>query len=488
MMKEIVKRTILDNQLIQKGEHIVIGLSGGPDSVCLFHILHSLKEEYQIHLHAVHINHGLRPGAADEDQAYVEELCQKYEVPCHVFSFNIKQMAKDQGLSSEDAGRKARYGSFYQVAQSLEAELHCSVKIAVAQNRNDQSETIMMRILRGTGTDGLSGIDYIRQDDERGSIIRPLLDVSRTEIEEYCYAQALSPRIDLTNLEPIYTRNKIRLELLPYLSEQFNPNIGAALNRLSIAAKEDKDYFSQVVDDLMKTHCREKEQYEITIPASILRQLHPAIRHRLMMRILEKIGLDCDISSVHLHQADQVLSSGKTTVVSEFPGFYRMKISYDQAIFSRKQRMVSGKMKKIELSFEYPLNLKGITDIFELNAQIRVTILNRQQWLATGEGEQFKKDGVACCLSLDKIYESMTNPVLRTRKPGDYIIPFGMIGRKKLQDFFVDIKLETEKRNKTLLLCLGSEVIWVVGIRINEKYRIENQTENIICLEYNMNL
>ncbi|MEL7658659.1 MAG: tRNA lysidine(34) synthetase TilS, partial [Bacillota bacterium] len=228
MITEKVKTTIVNNSLIEKGEHIVIGLSGGPDSVCLFHILYRLKDDFDISLHAVHINHGLRPGAADEDQKYTEALCADYQVPCHSFSFDVNGIAKEAGISSEDAGRQVRYRSFFEVALEIERKTGRSVKIAVAQNRNDQAETILMRILRGTGTDGLCGIEYLRKEKGKGTIIRPLLDISREEIEEYCRENHLNPQIDLTNLKPIYTRNKIRLELLPYLRDNFNTNITAA--------------------------------------------------------------------------------------------------------------------------------------------------------------------------------------------------------------------------------------------------------------------
>jgi len=251
MITERVRNTIINNHLIEKGEHIVIGLSGGPDSVCLFHILCQLREELGIRLYAVHINHGLRPGAADEDQKYTEDLCARYQVPCRTFSFDVTRIARESGMSSEDAGRKVRYQSFFEVADQIENETGGSIKIAVAQNMNDQAETVLMRILRGTGTEGLVGIEYLRTEKNRG-IIRPLLDVTRAEIELYCKENGLDPRIDLTNLEPIYTRNKIRLELLPYLSENYNGNIVAALNRLSRIAKEDKDYFGRFTETILE--------------------------------------------------------------------------------------------------------------------------------------------------------------------------------------------------------------------------------------------
>jgi len=478
MITDNVTNTILNNGLIEKGEHIVIGLSGGPDSVCLFHILCQLRREMDIHLHGVHINHGLRPGAADEDQNYAEALCAEYQVPCHSFSFDVNRIAGEAGISSEDAGRQVRYRSFFEVAERITAETGGSVKIAVAQNMNDQAETILMRILRGTGTDGLCGIEYLRTEKGKGVIIRPLLDVSREEIEAYCRENCLNPQIDLTNLEPIYTRNKIRLELLPYLSKNFNSNIVMALNRLSKIAKEDKDYFGQRVDEIIAAHVVFGEKEQATIPLDILRREHPAIRHRIIMRIFESIGLPKDITASHLEQADRLLREGKTSSVTDFAAGFAIGISYDTVEFYKK-------MGKKNIDFEYKINMEGITEISELNAVLGVKILRRQDWEdLEGKEKKFTKGSSTCRLDFDKMKESGYDPVLRTRRQGDYIVPLGMQGRKKIQDFFVDEKYSREERARTPILCLGSEVVWVAGSRINEKYKVGDHTERIILLEY----
>lgn len=478
MITDKVKNTIIYNCLIEKGEHIVLGLSGGPDSVCLFHILFQLKEELGIHLHAVHINHGLRPGAADEDQRYVEWLCHEYQVPCHSFSFDVKRIAKEAGISGEDAGRQVRYQAFFDVAEQIAAETGSAVKVAVAQNMNDQAETVLMRILRGTGTDGLSGIEYKRTEKNKGIIIRPLLDVSRVEIEAYCRENHLEPQIDQTNLEPVYTRNKIRVELLPLLGDHFNPNIMIALNRLSKIAKEDKEYFRQRVEELFNLHTVSYGDDRIGIPLHILAGEPPATRHRLIMRIFESIGLSKDITSAHLEQADRLLKEGRTSAETDFTSGYAMRISYQTVEFYKKE-------DNENLNFEYLLNLEGITEISELNAGIGVKILTRRDWEALeGNENKFGNGGSKCRLSYDKIAEKECMLVLRTRRQGDYIVPLGMQGRKKLQDFFVDEKVPKDERARIPILCLGSEVVWVVGSRINENYKVQDLTERIILLEY----
>ena len=177
MLVEKVRRTVEEHKLISKGQHIVVGLSGGPDSVCLFHILMRLRKEYDLTIHPVHINHKFRPGAAERDQAYVEELCRKNGLECRTFVVDCNVMADELHMTSEEAGRKARYDAFYQVAN--EVGMHEDVKIAVAQNANDQAETILFRLLRGTGTDGLAGIAYERK--ERGISVEDIALASGME-------------------------------------------------------------------------------------------------------------------------------------------------------------------------------------------------------------------------------------------------------------------------------------------------------------------
>ncbi len=237
MIIDKIRKTIEYRSMISPGDRVVVGLSGGPDSVCLFHGLCALKEELGIgRIYAVHINHGLRGAESDEDERYVKKLAESFKAECISFNYDVNAEAQAWGMSTEEAGRMIRYSAFEKVRRQKNAQ-----RIAVAHNLNDQAETIIMRIMRGTGVKGLSGISYIRSD---GVVIRPVLDLSRQEIEDYCKQNGLEPRIDSTNNEPIYTRNKIRLNLLPEIEREFNPNIVSALVRLGSQAAEDEDFMS----------------------------------------------------------------------------------------------------------------------------------------------------------------------------------------------------------------------------------------------------
>lgn len=339
MLAEKVKKTIEAHTLITRGDHIVLGLSGGPDSVCLFHILKSLKDTYDLTIHPVHVNHKFRPGHAEKDQEYVEKICEEAGMPCRSFVVDCNALAEEEGLTSEEAGRKARYDAFHQVAGEIrDANSEAggrNVKIAVAQNANDQAETILHRLIRGTGPDGLAGIPYSRM--ERGvPVIRPLLDITRSEIEDYCISHQLHPVIDHTNNEPIYTRNRIRLELLPLL-EEYNGNIVGALNRLARIASADREYMEATAAKAMEAAKTAHDPgREIVLRREALAELPDPIRHRVVMMAFEEIGLDQDITEERLVAADAIILKKQGPKTVEFPHGYLLKVAAGKVCFCEK--------------------------------------------------------------------------------------------------------------------------------------------------------
>lgn len=478
MVTDQVKKTIMDRSLIAKGDHVIVGVSGGPDSVCLLHVLCMMSKEWEINIHAVHINHLLRGEDADKDQAYTEKLCRDLSVPCRVFAYDVKKMASFGGLTTEEMGRNLRYEAFDQVreeillAECLDGKTP-RVRIAVAQNQNDQAETVLMRILRGTGTDGLAGMDYERD----GKIIRPLLDVTREEIEAYCETNHLTPRIDQTNLEPIYVRNRIRLELIPYLKEHYNKEILSALDRLVRISNEDKDFLYRSVEEALGAESREGSIR--TFPRKIYRELHPAIRKRVILRIFRQMGLIQDVVSTHLLRADQLILQGDSGERMEFPKGYLLRITYDKAEFinGKEDPRAAGRIEG-EVGFCYSLGMDEITNIPGLNASFKI----RRVDVLPPRAEEKNHSSIVYLDLGDS--NNRENLVLRSRRTGDYLTPLGMKGTKKLQDFFVDEKIRREERDLVPLLCLGSEVLWVVGHRINENYKVGPETKEIIALEY----
>ena len=432
MVRERVFETIKKHDLIKKGAQVIVGISGGPDSVCLLHILDRLAEDLSLQLFAVHVNHGLRGEAADADENWTREFCDSLGIPCRVVRVDAAAYAKEHGLTVEEAGRQLRYAAFADLRQELGAAM-----IAVAHHADDQAETVLMRILRGTGTYGLAGMEYQRQD----GVIRPLLDVSRAEIEAYCEEHDLHPCKDQSNESTDYTRNRIRLELLPYIREHFNPNINEALLRLSAIAGEERAWTDALAEKFLAEH--------EGLPITALRELSSPLRKRVILLALKRAGLTQDISAVHLEAADRMILEGSVSKQVEFPRGYVLKMGYEEA----------------EITDSAPSRRR--------RGDIAVKRVSREEYDASSRGTYISAD----LMDVDVLE-------IRTRQPGDFIRPFGMNGRKSLQNYFVDRKVPRELRDRLPLLCIGQEVLWVPGFGVSEICRITDETENILSLEY----
>ncbi len=440
----------------------MIGLSGGPDSVCLFSVLKDLSEDMDFALYAVHVNHGFRPGDADEDQAYVEKLCGENGITCIPFVYDCNAIAKERGLSSEEAGRQVRYASFVKVAEALvkNGVPQDKVKIAVAQNADDQAETVLLRLLRGTGPDGLAGMAYSRME-QNICVIRPLLDTWRKDIEAYCEEKNLQPCIDKTNLQPVYTRNKVRLQLIPYLEENFNPNIMEALGRLSRIAGEDKAYLWHLAEEAYERVKLEDGKLD----QAKLRELPQPVRYRVIMKAFQQMGLEQDITAAHLEAADGILSAEGESRETAFPGGYRLIVRYGEAVVVRPE----------------------ISECYK-DARFSVRVLpsedyNRESNIDKVQQAVFDYDKVSAVFGKEPQVE------FRTRREGDYLPVKN--GRKKLQNFFVDEKIPKEARDKVRFAAAGSEIFWipaqpeygVIKNRYNPKYKLDMDTKKALILE-----
>ena len=242
MLEEKILNTITKYKMIESGDSIVIGVSGGPDSMCLLQALIQIKEKKKLNykIYVAHINHGLRK-EADGETKYVQDFCAKNNIECFVKKENVEKIAKEQKIGTEEAGRELRYGFFEEIKNKTNSN-----KIAIAHNLNDKVETILMNIIRGTGTNGLTGIEPIRNN----LYIRPLIEIERKEIEKYCEENKLEPKIDKTNFENVYTRNKVRNMLIPYIKKEFNPNIVDAIDKLSKISTEEQNYLNKLVNNI----------------------------------------------------------------------------------------------------------------------------------------------------------------------------------------------------------------------------------------------
>ena len=293
MLNKILN-TINKYNLIQKGDKIVIGVSGGPDSMCLLDSLYCLKEKLGIEIFVAHINHMIRE-EADEETEYVKEYCKNKNIKCYVKKADVEKLAKEQKLGTEEMGRKIRYEFFNEVAQKENAN-----KIATAHNLNDNVETVLMNILRGSGISGLKGIEISRKETNI-EYIRPIRECERQEIEKYCEEQNLEPRIDKTNFESIYNRNKIRNDLIPYLKKEFNPNVLEGINRLSDIAREEEEYFDKVIAKEYEELKIGENEKEVILDLKEFNKLEKVIKSRIILYTINKTNGNVQgIGKIHI--------------------------------------------------------------------------------------------------------------------------------------------------------------------------------------------
>lgn len=301
MLENEVLKTIEKYKMIEVGDKIVIGVSGGPDSITLLNLLNNFREKLNINIYVAHINHMIRK-EADEETEYVRNFCNNINVQFFCKKINVEEEAKKLKIGTEEAGRNIRYEFFEEIAKKVGAN-----KIATAHNSNDNAETVLMNIIRGSSISGLKGIEAVRDD----RFIRPLIETSRDKIEEYCKIEKLEPRYDKTNKENIYTRNKIRNLLIPYIQKEFNPNIIEGINRLSNIATEEERFLSNIVENEYKrltvkmyngeTTKDELEEIKIILDLKEFNKLDNVIKSRLILYTISKVyGKVTGIEKIHI--------------------------------------------------------------------------------------------------------------------------------------------------------------------------------------------
>ena len=289
-MKEKVLRTIKENNLIETGDKLVLGVSGGPDSTAMLNVLNEIKDEIKFEIVVAHINHMIRE-EAEADEEYVKNMCNKLNVEFYSKRIDVQKLANTNKAGLEETGRKVRYEFFEEVLKNTKSN-----KIAIAHNKNDKAETVLMNILRGSGIQGLRGIEL-----KNKHYIRPLLECERNEIEDYCTQKNLNPRIDKTNFENEYTRNKVRNIVIPYIQKEFNPNIIETINRLSELTKQEDEYLKTETKKVYNTILVEEKPEEIILNLKGFNKQEKLIKSRIIMYSISKIfGTSKDIEKIHI--------------------------------------------------------------------------------------------------------------------------------------------------------------------------------------------
>jgi len=456
---------IRENQLVSSQQKLLVAVSGGPDSVCLIYILAKLQEELDIRLHVAHLNHQLRGAESEADARYVSDLAHRLGIPATVDQRDVKVYQAQQHLSLEEAAREVRYAFLAQVARFIGAN-----QVAVGHTIDDHIETILMHLIRGTGTTGLRGLQPGSLWQSLGdslTVVRPLLAVSRQETASYCRDHQLMPRLDASNLSLSPLRNRIRHQLLPLL-QSYNPRVADALLRTARIAGDDLAFIDKEIASLWGEIVREQEKAIILDKESFL-ELPSTLQRYLLRAIIEKVlGNLKDIEVRHIEEIMGVLTKPAGKRIS-LPGGLIFSIEYDKYLISPDPAAVS---PFPALSGEFRLKIPGETLL--PGWRVEASIIKREQMSGTDE------DFVAY-FDFDKAGDKLT---VRSRQSGDRFQPLGLSQPKKLGEFMIDAKIPQAWRQRVPIVCSPEHILWVVGWRIGERVKVTEETNQILCLKF----
>lgn len=472
-LEKKVNSYIKGQQMLSPKDRVVVGVSGGADSVCLLFMLLQLKVTMQLELIVAHINHGVREDAG-EDAEYVRSICKEQGIPFELLEVNLKEIAKEYKLSQEEAGRKVRYETFQKILLKYKAN-----KIAVAHNSNDRAETMLFHLFRGSGLAGLSSILPVRDH-----IIRPLLCLKREEIEEYLKVQNIEFRTDSTNLEDDYTRNRIRHHILPFAEDNIAQGSVSHMCNLADIVTETEDYLQEQTRHAMEQCCVFDIEDSISIQIDSFDKLHLTLKKRLLRMLLQNSAQNQkDIGMVHIMDFLSLFQSMENREI-HFPYNLVGKRRYDKVILEKNKKREEANyliplpfcISKEELDQEDRKNSFTIYLSTIRKLQIQVLIYEKEKDIPQNRYTKW--------FDYDKIYKSLQTLQIRTRMEGDFLMvnnkDSDKLVTKKLNRYMMDEKIPKDKRDQLLLFTDGNHVIWVIGYRISEYYKINENTKRIL--------
>ncbi|MDO4522054.1 MAG: tRNA lysidine(34) synthetase TilS [Eubacteriales bacterium] len=489
-LEQKVFHYIEEHGMIRENDRVIAGVSGGADSLCLLFLLCRYRKRIDFSIEAVHVEHGIRGAESLADADFVEECCKKWGIRLHVRHLNIPKIAKREKLSEEEAGRKLRYEIFAEIAGQSG-----KTKIAVAHHRDDQAETLLANIARGTGLSGAGGMRPVN-----GSIIRPLLCCRRMEIEEYLLSRQMEWRQDATNEETDYTRNYLRNCILPRMTQRVNAQTIEHMASLAEDLQRVQDFIRHQAKQILDTTLVQREEgfgigggeritagrenRELILNIPKLRQQEQILQETIIQLCLERVGCGRkDITRRHIRGIlDLTLGQSGRRIM--LPGGWRAKREFDRICIEQGCREMERKQLPKEECKEPSahrqlqqtdvlLSVPGETTLPQKRGSLRLRRFENPHEIISPK--MYTK-----WLNYDKISNDLH---LRTRRAGDYLVINREGGRKKLKDYFVEEKIPRELRDDILVIAQGSEILWVIGGRINEAYKVEEGTKEILEIQ-----
>jgi tRNA(Ile)-lysidine synthase len=450
-----VRQTIQKHSLLITGDKVLIGLSGGPDSMALLDVLSSLKEEFDLTLFPAHLNHGFRGKEAEEDLAFCEKAAARYGLRLISETVDLPALIQEQGLSTQAAARDVRYDFFMR-----QAEAHGASKIALAHHADDQAETVLMRLIRGTGPRGLSGIPVARPQ----GIIRPLIHVTREEILDYLAEREIPYRQDSSNRKTVYLRNRIRRELIPMLVEGYNPNLVADLNRTAEILGEEDDYLQKEAGRLYNP-IRISEGLSLDLAG--IRDLPQALVRRIVrLAIEETAGGLLGITFRHVDSVIRIMTAAGSSSRVDLPHGLKARKVYERLEFIRESESIPYGV------YELPVPGRELIPVLSIEVVSRILSPEERQ-PSLGQSTAF--------FDLDKCALPLS---IRTREPGDVFYPSGFGKKKKVKRFFIDEKVPYPMRDRVpLLVNRDNQILWVGGFRTDTRFGVDAETDRTLLVK-----
>lgn len=449
-----VKRFVDKWQMLKKEDRVIVGVSGGADSICLVLVLQELQKSIGFDMVAVHINHGLRGDDSDADERYVKQFCMEKDIPLESYFADVEFFAKKRKQSTEEAGREVRREFFWKVFEE-----HNGTKIALAHHQDDQAETFFLNMARGTGLKGLGGIKPVN-----GAVIRPLLCVRREEIEAYLNEQHIFYCVDETNAMDVYARNRIRSHVIPYLEQEINPKVVSHLNETMEQLRETQEFLDTLMLQAWET-CVEKDDDGYIILEEAYAQIPDVIKPLLLKQVLARqSGREKDLESVHVRELQELFSkqSGR-----------KLDLPYGMEA-RRIYRGISVNVKCERPSFgeeELVFDMKDTEKEFRIGNKVISCRIVTEKNVEKSNTKWFDCDIIK------------NNICFRTRRPGDYITIHPDGRTQKLKTYFINEKIPQKERDKVLLVAEGSHILWVVGYRQGSAYPVTEETKHILEIQ-----
>ncbi len=454
------------HQMVRPGGGLLVGVSGGPDSVALLHILKTLQSDLEIdRLTVAHFEHGLRGVESLEDRIFVEKLAADLGMECRCEAEDVRAVARQMRLSLEMAARLCRHRFFQDLATSMGG-----TPIALAHSANDQAEEVLMRLCRGTGPSGLGGM----RPREGSGIVRPLLFASRTEIMHYLHELGVTYRLDSSNQVPACQRNRIRLEVMPLLENILHPGIVGCIERHTRLVRDEEEYWEATLASLWPKVCVVESTHEIRLHGLELHNLHPALLRRALRRAVERLqGHLLGIFADHIAKLCALLRSGCSGRRIHLPGPLRAEIQAGDLI------LTSGGSAGGRSSLpQEPLLIESTGSWPWGKLMLKLQLMAREDLTLP---QDFRRAGrTRAFLDADGIQWPLC---LRGWQPGDRFKPLGLSGHKKLQDFFVDLRIPRESRRNIPILCDREKICWIVGYRLDERVKVTSRTQRVLFVE-----